>query len=153
MRMRKILCVLLLTSAATLAAQEKSAADILRRSLDALGGESNLRSIHIVSFNAVAHRNAVEQSIRPEGPWFVIISRFSKRVIWIETNCVMTSNRVAITVSGGVMQSGTKLLSSSVKVSRHRLARTASSYPDAQRRCRTRGNRLHSALNGFSSTP
>ena len=71
MRMRKIVCVLLLTSAATLAAQEKSAADILRRSLDALGGESNLRSIHIVSFNAVAHRNALEQSIRPEGPWFV----------------------------------------------------------------------------------
>ena len=68
--MRKILGVLLLTTAA--AAQDRStAADLLHRSIDALGGESKLRLIHTATFKAVAHRNALEQSVRPEGPWFV----------------------------------------------------------------------------------
>lgn len=69
-RMRKILSSLLLTTA--VAAQDQStAADLIRRSISALGGESKLRSIHTVKLNGIAHRNALEQSIRPGGPWFV----------------------------------------------------------------------------------
>lgn len=71
-RMPKLLTLVLLANAiATFAQGNSGASDILRRSIDAVGGEETLRSIHTVSFKAIGHRNALEQSIRPEGPWFV----------------------------------------------------------------------------------
>src|SRR5215469_11486474 len=70
--MQRILTLVLLTSAVAVSAQDTStASEIVRRSIDALGGEQTLRSIHTVTFKAVGHHNALEQSIRPEGPWFV----------------------------------------------------------------------------------
>jgi len=70
--MHKVLSLVVFASAIAASAQDNSsAAGILRRSIDALGGEQTLRSIHTVTFKAVGHHNALEQSIRPEGPWFV----------------------------------------------------------------------------------
>jgi hypothetical protein len=42
----------------------------LGRAIAAMGGEATLQSVHSLSFAAIGHRNMVEQSVRPEGPWF-----------------------------------------------------------------------------------
>ena len=36
----------------------------------AMGGEHLLESIHSIDFSAVGHRNMLEQSLRPDGPWW-----------------------------------------------------------------------------------
>ncbi|MCG2585610.1 hypothetical protein [Massilia sp. TS11] len=43
----------------------------LKQALAAQGGEDKLRAIRSVSFQASAYRNMLEQSERPEGPYFV----------------------------------------------------------------------------------
>lgn len=43
----------------------------LSDSMQAMGGKKLLRSIRGVTFTARAQRNLLEQSIRPEGPWWV----------------------------------------------------------------------------------
>jgi hypothetical protein len=70
-RMHKLLLVILMANAVVFAQGNLGASDIMRRSIDAVGGEEILRSLHTVSFKAIGHRSALEQSIRPEGPWFV----------------------------------------------------------------------------------
>lgn len=40
------------------------------QAIDAMGGEDRLRSIHSVRYESIGHRNMLEQSERPEGPWF-----------------------------------------------------------------------------------
>jgi hypothetical protein len=53
----------------------KSAADLLHAGLAAMGGEDKLRSLRTLHFQAVAQRNLLEQSERPEGPYIVAYSQ------------------------------------------------------------------------------
>jgi hypothetical protein len=43
---------------------------LVAQSLDAMGGEARLRALHTVRYESIGHRNMLEQSERPEGPWF-----------------------------------------------------------------------------------
>lgn len=49
----------------------ESAADLLHASLAAMGGEQKIRDLKGIHFTAVGHRNFLEQSERPEGPYIV----------------------------------------------------------------------------------
>ena len=42
----------------------------INASLTAMGGEATLRSVHSLQISAVGHRNMLEQSLRPDGPWW-----------------------------------------------------------------------------------
>jgi hypothetical protein len=53
-----------------LVAAALSARALVAQSLDAMGGEARLRAIHTLHYEAIGHRNMLEQSERPEGPWF-----------------------------------------------------------------------------------
>lgn len=48
-----------------------NAVSLARKALDALGGEQKLRNLETVRFKAIGHRNMLEQSERPEGPYLV----------------------------------------------------------------------------------
>ncbi len=52
------------------AADHQRALDLVRKSVKAMGGETVLRSVDAVEIEAVGNRNMLEQSERPEGPWF-----------------------------------------------------------------------------------
>jgi hypothetical protein len=43
---------------------------LVMQSIDAMGGEQRLRAIYNVRYEAIGLRNMLEQSERPEGPWF-----------------------------------------------------------------------------------
>src|SRR3982750_471209 len=43
--------------------------ELLRRSLEAMGGQRQLLSLKSLQFEGLGHIFAVEQSERPEGPW------------------------------------------------------------------------------------
>jgi len=49
----------------------KSASDLLHAGLAAMGGEDKVRGLRTLHFQAVAQRNELEQSERPEGPYIV----------------------------------------------------------------------------------
>jgi hypothetical protein len=49
----------------------ESAANLLHASLAAMGGEQKIRDLKSIHFTAVGHRNFLEQSERPEGPYIV----------------------------------------------------------------------------------
>lgn len=38
--------------------------------IQAMGGEAVLKSVHSIQYSAVGHRNMLEQSLRPDGPWW-----------------------------------------------------------------------------------
>lgn len=42
----------------------------IRDAIVAMGGEGILKSVHGLRISAVGHRNMLEQSLRPDGPWF-----------------------------------------------------------------------------------
>ena len=42
----------------------------IQRAIHVMGGESVLWSVHSLQFSAVGHRNMLEQSLRPDGPWW-----------------------------------------------------------------------------------
>lgn len=42
----------------------------IRQAIQAMGGVDVLRSVHCLQFSAVGHRNMLEQSLRPDGPWW-----------------------------------------------------------------------------------
>lgn len=42
----------------------------VKSAIVAMGGEKVLTSTHSVAFDAVGHRNMLEQSLRPDGPWW-----------------------------------------------------------------------------------
>ena len=48
-----------------------SAADLLHAALAAMGGEQQIRDLKTIHITAVGHRNLLEQSERPEGPYIV----------------------------------------------------------------------------------
>lgn len=55
-------------------AAARPGADTARRdvtaAIAAMGGQRVLASVHAIAFDAVGHRNMLEQSLRPEGPWW-----------------------------------------------------------------------------------
>jgi hypothetical protein len=42
----------------------------VQAAIQAMGGEDVLKSVHSLQFSAVGHRNMLEQSLRPDGPWW-----------------------------------------------------------------------------------
>jgi hypothetical protein len=55
-----------------------NAVSLARKALDAMGGEQKLRNLETVRFKAIGHRNMLEQSERPEGPYFVEYEEISE---------------------------------------------------------------------------
>ena len=47
-----------------------AAHDEIQAAITAMGGEQVLDSVHSLEFSAVGHRNMLEQSLRPDGPWW-----------------------------------------------------------------------------------
>lgn len=69
--LRTGLVALLLGVASLASANQPDPARIeLDRAIAAMGGEATLESVHSLSFAAIGHRNMLEQSVRPKGPWF-----------------------------------------------------------------------------------
>jgi hypothetical protein len=52
-------------------ATAQTARDLVRASIDAIGGDQRLRAIHAIEVKGIGHRYGLEQSERPEGPWLV----------------------------------------------------------------------------------
>jgi hypothetical protein len=48
-----------------------NAADLLHGALAAMGGEQKIRDLKTIHFTAAGHRNLLEQSERPEGPYII----------------------------------------------------------------------------------
>jgi hypothetical protein len=48
-----------------------SAADVIHNALTAMGGEQKIRGLKTIHFTALGHRNYLEQSERPEGPYII----------------------------------------------------------------------------------
>ncbi len=56
----------------------KQAGDLLHEALRQQGGEEKIRGIHSVHFNALGHRDWLEESERPEGPYIVEYDQISE---------------------------------------------------------------------------
>ncbi len=67
----RIVIYLVLTVASAHAETPEPAAELMRAALRAMGGEEKIRSLNTVHFEASVVRNELEQSARPEGPYFV----------------------------------------------------------------------------------
>ncbi|MGH8201013.1 MAG: hypothetical protein ACREVO_11755 [Steroidobacteraceae bacterium] len=68
-----ILVAVLVAGSAATAHERPRAGDApgeLAAALAAMGGGQVLASVHALRFEAVGHRNMLEQSLRPEGPWW-----------------------------------------------------------------------------------
>ena len=55
-----------------------NAVSLARKALDAMGGEQKFRNLETVRFKAIGQRNMLEQSERPEGPYFVEYEEISE---------------------------------------------------------------------------
>ena len=55
---------------ASASVQPDGARDEIRQAIQAMGGEGVLKSVHGLQFSAIGHRNMLEQSLRPDGPWW-----------------------------------------------------------------------------------
>ena len=53
------------------AGQQRSAETLVRVALFQIGGEKALRGIRNIRFQAMGHRNELEESERPEGPYII----------------------------------------------------------------------------------
>lgn len=51
------------------AAAPATAADVLAKAVNAMGGEATLKAVRTMALEAMGHQWALEQSERPEGPW------------------------------------------------------------------------------------
>ena len=51
-------------------AEDVAARRELRAAITAIGGERVLASVHALELHAIGHRNMLEQSLRPGGPWW-----------------------------------------------------------------------------------
>ena len=78
--MRRLLLLALLVTSAPLAAQtmDTRAASLVRRSIDAMGGEAALKAVRNLKLDAMGHAYALEQSERPEGPYLVTYQQISE---------------------------------------------------------------------------
>lgn len=71
MRVRWLVCILFAVSISACSETTRTAADLLRSGLTAMGGEEKIRGLTALDVQAVAIRNMLEQSERPEGPYIV----------------------------------------------------------------------------------
>ena len=72
MKFRVLIFFLLLASASwPQQPAQSSAADLLHSALAAMGGEEKIRALKTLHFTMMGHRNLLEQSERPEGPYIV----------------------------------------------------------------------------------
>lgn len=71
MRVRAFFCVLFASSVLASGQAAPSASDLLHAGLAAMGGEQKLRALTGLHFQATTVRNMIEQSERPEGPYFL----------------------------------------------------------------------------------
>jgi hypothetical protein len=60
------------------AGASKETTDLLHEALRQAGGEDNLRALRSVHFDALGHRNWLEESERPEGPYVVEYDQISE---------------------------------------------------------------------------
>jgi hypothetical protein len=70
---RALLATLLLAGSGAVASAQSRAVEARRElaaAFAAMGGRHVLASVHALRFEAVGHRNMLEQSLRPEGPWW-----------------------------------------------------------------------------------
>lgn len=70
-RTSRLLPIILLCLPALGSAADAASTALLRTALAAQGGEAVLRAVKTVSFESSGYRNMLEQSERPEGPYFV----------------------------------------------------------------------------------
>lgn len=66
-----LLLIAFITHVIELRSQSYSAEEILTRSIAAMGGKAKLQSIQTISYNVKGHEYMLEQSERPEGPYYV----------------------------------------------------------------------------------
>lgn len=64
-------CAALFLLPALAAAADATSTALLKQALAAQGGEAQLRAVKTVAFEASGYRNMLEQSERPEGPYYV----------------------------------------------------------------------------------
>src|ERR1051326_7760255 len=90
-----------------------SAPDLLHSALAAMGGEAKVRGLKAIHFTAVGHRNYLEQSERPEGPyiieyWHVDEWRYLEHGNWKQEtksqNVLEESTRTVIVSDGAAVQ-------------------------------------------------
>lgn len=87
-----------------------SAAELLHAALNAMGGEQKIRDLKAIHLTAVGHRNFLEQSERPEGPYIIEYSRIDEwrdleHGNWkqeAKTQDVLEENDRTVIVSGGI---------------------------------------------------
>ena len=67
-----------LIAADAIAAPAPSAAALAEQALAAQGGRATLQAVKLVQLRGIIHRQALEQSVRPEGPYFEAVSDFTE---------------------------------------------------------------------------
>src|SRR5579863_2986713 len=77
-RVRCGLVALLLLTSLSRAQTDSDAQRAVHTALDEMGGEANLRNLKSVRFQAMGHRNLLEESERPEGPYIVEYDEISE---------------------------------------------------------------------------
>ena len=77
--MRRLILLAILAVSVPLSAQSGGGADALvRKSIDAMGGEAALKAVRNLKLDAMGHGYALEQSERPEGPYLVTYQQISE---------------------------------------------------------------------------
>src|ERR1041385_2298910 len=72
MKLRVLIFSVLIAAAAwPQQAVQSSAADLLHSALAAMGGEEKIRALKTLHITMMGHRNLLEQSERPEGPYII----------------------------------------------------------------------------------
>jgi len=77
-RNRVLVCAAVLLSTQAHGSPAANALDLLRQSIQQMGGEYKLRQLQTVRFEAIGYRNALEESERPEGPYIVEYQQVSE---------------------------------------------------------------------------
>jgi hypothetical protein len=137
---------------------DSASSELLHRALDAQGGEAVLRGLTSVSWQATGYRNMLEQSERPEGPYFTefqevtevheLASQRLRRVINATvypfgqfSQGVVADGEAAIKLSGTAASVGNRPLwqsaHESLALSPERLLLTALEAADARREADT----------------
>jgi hypothetical protein len=66
-----ILCLAVSSATHAQSVHPPSASDLLHNALAAMGGEQKIRALKTLHLSVIGHRNLLEQSERPEGPYIV----------------------------------------------------------------------------------
>lgn len=71
MKFYALACILLSSAVSIFAQTTQSAVELMHAGLLAMGGEEKIRNLNTLHIQALSERNMLEQSERPEGPYFV----------------------------------------------------------------------------------